>query len=482
MNELDCLPEEAGRYAEIERAANNIARFYGFEKIVPAPLESAAAFAPLIRAGLLEERPPVQCKTRNGEELLLSPSGALGAVRAYFTHKMQTFPHPVKLFYHTRGFSLPAQGSRRPLRQPTDGGEDSGGSPIAAHDEWGLVMIGEEGPVAETEIAQVFYRTTGELGINDHSIELRINAVGCSTCRGAFRSSLANYFRRHALRLCTKSKRDLKRAPARILSCTDERCRGAAGGAPQVLDFLCERCKKQLRSLLEFLDEAKIPYFLDARLFREGSWYTEIVYELRLDRVKASPDSAPPAGGAGDARVPAGDPPAGGADERDASGNGTLLPEAAGQAPDTRPQPKFLLAEGGRISHAAALLGAKELPVASGTFFIDAVAAAIKNKEAAGRGGAEVFFVQLGELAKRRSFEILECLREGEIGVKESLGRDSIKTQLKIAERLASRYALILGQKEALDDTIIVREVESGIQETVPQEKLVEFLKKKLKK
>ena len=66
--------------------------------------------------------------------------------------------------------------------------------------------------------------------------------------------------------------------------------------------------------------------------------------------------------------------------------------------------------------------------------------------------------------------------------VKESLGRDSIKIQLKIAERIGARVALVLGQKEALDGTIIVREVESGIQETVPQEKLVDFLKKKLKK
>lgn len=460
MNQLDRLPARASRSAEIERAAAGIARFYGFERIVPSPLEAAAAFAPLIRSGLFDERPPVLCKTRSGEELLLSPSGALGAVRAYFSHKMQMLPHPLKLFYHSRGFWLPREAAAAPA-----------GGPIAAHDEWGLLMIGEESPIAETEIAQVCYRAAGELGISDHSIELRLNAIGCGACRGSFRTSLAGYFRRHLARLCARSKRDLKRSPARILACLDERCRGAAAGAPQVLDFLCERCKKQLRTLLEFLDEAKIPYFLDARLFREGSWYTEIVYELLLDRVKASPSAAPNAH-SGDGR----DAPDAGAarpDEADAVVN----PAAGGAAPG-----KLLLAEGGRISRAAELLGAKELPVASGVLFLDAAAAAIESKESGGRGAAEIFFVQLGELAKRRSFEILEALREGEIEAKESLGRDSIKAQLKIAERLGIRFALILGQKEALDGTIIVREVESGIQETVPQEKLVDFLKKKLKK
>ena len=76
----------------------------------------------------------------------------------------------------------------------------------------------------------------------------------------------------------------------------------------------------------------------------------------------------------------------------------------------------------------------------------------------------------------------METLRNGEIEVKESLSRDSIKSQLKLAEKAEAKFALIMGQKEALNDTIIVREVGSGIQETIPQEKLIDFLKAKLKK
>jgi histidyl-tRNA synthetase len=126
-------------------------------------------------------------------------------------------------------------------------------------------------------------------------------------------------------------------------------------------------------------------------------------------------------------------------------------------------------------------VGGKELQVASGVLLLDAARDAMREKEG-GTEETEVFFVQLGELAKRKSFEILEALREAGIEAKESLGRDSIKVQLKIVERLGARFALILGQKEALDRTIIVREVESGIQATVPQDRLIEFLKKKLKK
>ena len=90
------------------------------------------------------------------------------------------------------------------------------------------------------------------------------------------------------------------------------------------------------------------------------------------------------------------------------------------------------------------------------------------------------------EVVRQDILEVLkggiEALREGGISVQESLGRDSVKSQLKVAERVGAEIALILGQKEALDDTIIVRELRSGIQETIPQEKLIEFLKKRLKR
>lgn len=453
VRELDRVPGDAARSADIERIASAIASFYGFERIIVSPLEAMSLVAPLVRAGMLDERPPVRCKTQDGEEFSLTASGVMGAVRAYFSHKMQELPHPLKLFFHSRGFSLSSS---------ADGGA------ITGRDEWGVTVIGEESAVAETGIAQIFYRTAAELGLNDASIELHLNAVGCVLCRVSYRTALASYLRRHSARLCARSKKDIKRAPTKILSCADERCRGVSLNAPQILDFLCERCKKQLRRLLEFLDEAKIPYFLDPKLFRDGSWYTEIVFELLLDRSPASVPGALAHSAAEAVAIP-GEHPA-----SSPAVPGFAAPGGAGG--------KILLAEGGRLSHAAALMSGKELSVAVGILFPDNVAAAIAQRDGQQETAPDVFFVQLGDLAKRRSFEILEVLREAEIEARESLGRDSIKLQLKIAERIGARYAVILGQKEALDGTAIVREMASGIQETVSQEKLTDFLKKKLKK
>lgn len=438
---LDCIPQDQRIQDEIRETVDSIGRFYGFETMRVAPIESAAALAPLVRGGLFDERPPVVCEVKSREQIFLLPSGALGVVRAYFSHHMQSLPHPLKIICEADAFSLYTKKDGYLADSWDSDSMDRGQDPmIVPRREWDIVMIGEDGPVAEAEVVQVLWKACRELGLAYDTIELRVNAVGCSHCRPSFRSSLASYFRARTGRLCTRSKRDLKRSPARILSCLDERCRGIAASAPQILDFLCERCKKQLRSLLEFFDEAKIPYFLDPKLFREGSWFGDLVFVI------------------------------------------LIRPETGEQKGESIEGAGMLLAEGGRLSRAAELLAGKSLAAVCGTLFLDVAAAELGRRGGKKGSGGGVFFVQLGELAKRKSFEILEALREGGMEVKESLGRDSIKIQLKIAERIGARYALVLGQKEALDGTIMVREVESGIQETVPQEKLIDFLKKKLKK
>ena len=126
----------------------------------------------------------------------------------------------------------------------------------------------------------------------------------------------------------------------------------------------------------------------------------------------------------------------------------------------------------------------KRLDVVGGSVFMDRVEQILvdKGKLGAGAKKIDVFFAHLSDAAKKKSLPLLEELRQGGVSVEESLGKDSIRSQLKIAERVSAKIALILGQKEALDSTIIVREMESGIQETISQEKLIEFLKRKLKR
>jgi histidyl-tRNA synthetase len=64
----------------------------------------------------------------------------------------------------------------------------------------------------------------------------------------------------------------------------------------------------------------------------------------------------------------------------------------------------------------------------------------------------------------------------------ESSSKDSIKTQLKLADKMGVKFVLILGQQEVLDKTVIIRDMQTGVQETIKQEKLIKELKKRLSK
>ena len=93
-----------------------------------------------------------------------------------------------------------------------------------------------------------------------------------------------------------------------------------------------------------------------------------------------------------------------------------------------------------------------------------------------------VFFIYIGEYAKKRSLTLIESLRDEGIPMMESLGKDSLGAQLRSANKEQSDYALIFGQKEAFEESIIIRDLRDGVQETVPLKKLVAEIKKRLNK
>lgn len=461
----DRLPDQERLARKAGELMETIANFYGFEGIATSFIESPRFWHAALKSGCFEENLPAACKTPDGSEILLRPSGALGILRAYVTHKMNDLPHPVKLLFGGESFFATSKGAHASIKSAP---------------EWGLVMIGEEGPIAEAEIMQIFWKSFEKMGIQTEGLSIRVNATSCGECRSSFRAPFAGYFRSKANRLCKHCKRHLKTNPTRILACREEPCKILAQNAPQVLDYLCELCKKHLRGVLEFLDEMKIPYALDSKFFKDGTTFGSLIFEIVY---------SPPSGEHQEENTPV----------NPALDHEALHPVVRTNAATTTTtwqdrgtfkggvnpeRGEYVLVRGGRMSRIGELVAGRRLDVACGITRIEALVKLIAKKggDAFELEKPKVFLAQLGELAKRKSLGLLETLRGGGISVQESLGRDSMKSQLKTAENVGVQMALILGQKEALDRTIIVREIQSGIQETVPQDKLIEFLKRKLKK
>jgi len=100
----------------------------------------------------------------------------------------------------------------------------------------------------------------------------------------------------------------------------------------------------------------------------------------------------------------------------------------------------------------------------------------------ASRHKADVFLVPLGELAAKKTLRLFTDLWNNNIVASEFIGPGSIKTQLKLAESNKVAIALIIGQKEAREGTVILRDVKSGMQELFTSERIIEEVKKRLGK
>ncbi|HBW56152.1 TPA: hypothetical protein DEF58_02900 [Candidatus Azambacteria bacterium] len=143
------------------------------------------------------------------------------------------------------------------------------------------------------------------------------------------------------------------------------------------------------------------------------------------------------------------------------------------------------MASGGRYDYLVAQLGGKPAPAVGGSIGIERAVNEMRRQDVkvnAVKPRTRIFLAQIGDLAKKKSLKLFEEFRKNNIGASESFGRDSIKAQLRVADRLGAELALIIGQKEALDNTVILREMQSGTQEIIPIAKIIDAVKKRLKK
>ena len=93
-----------------------------------------------------------------------------------------------------------------------------------------------------------------------------------------------------------------------------------------------------------------------------------------------------------------------------------------------------------------------------------------------------VFVAQLGDQGRKRALAVFEELRKAGIGVAEAFAKDAIKAQMEVANRKGAKYAIIIGQKEVIDGTAVIRDMDAGTQEIIDVRKVVHEVQKKLAK
>jgi histidyl-tRNA synthetase len=207
-----------------------------------------------------------------------------------------------------------------------------------------------------------------------------------------------------------------------------------------MIDHLCKGCHNHFKSVLEFLEEFELPYQLNPYLVRGLDYYTKTVFEIFPGSLEDDKKSSQEIN-------------------------------------------KTALLGGGRYDDLVKLLRGKDTPACGAAAGVERIVhlMKLKGKKIPSSKLPQVFLAQVGELAKRKSLKIFEEFRINKIKVSEALHQDSLIYQLRIADRLAVKFVLILGQKEALEEKIIIREMESGRQKIIPIKNVIKEIKKRLK-
>jgi len=292
----------------------------------------------------------------------------------------------------------------------------------------GFEMIShDDDPIYDAQVILACYRAIEGLKIK--KLTIQINTIGCKNCRPAYRQKLQNYYKSRERHLCRDCRRRLTTNPLRLLDCQNKDCQDLKKDAPIMLDNLCGFCNSHFKAVLEYIEELKLPYNLNNHLVRGLDYYNRTVFEIFAEGFYSA------------------------------------------------------LAGGGRYDYLIELLGGRHSSAVGGAIGLERLIEVIKasNIIFPMKTKNKVFLIHIGNLAKKKSLTLIEELRNNNIDILESLGKDSLKAQLRSADKFKCPLALIFGQKEAFEESIIIRDLHYGTQETVPLKKMADVIKRKLK-
>ncbi|MDT0415681.1 histidine--tRNA ligase [Streptomyces sp. DSM 41982] len=278
----------------------------------------------------------------------------------------------------------------------------------------GAEAIGAEDPLLDAELIILADQAYRSLGLTRHRILL--NSLGDATCRPVYRAALQDFLR--ALDLDEETRRRVEINPLRVLDDKRPEVRDQLTGAPLLADYLCDACQAYHEEVRALLDGAGVRYEDDPKLVRGLDYYTRTTFEFVHD----------------------------GLGSQSAVGGG------------------------GRYDGLSEMLGGPELPSVGWALGVDRTVLAL---EAEGvvldlPPVTSVYAIPLGEAARRALFEKVTELRRAGIATDLSFGGRGLKGAMKSANRSGARLALIAGERDLVDGSVQLKDLESGEQHAVP--------------
>ena len=299
------------------------------------------------------------------------------------------------------------------------------------HEMYGFEIMGSNKSTSEALLLRCTLAVLEDFGYENLYID--INSIGDRESINKFERELGSYIRKHAGDLPAKIRSELKKNNYLLLINNSPETKELRQNAPQPIGSLSEIGRLHFKEVLESLETFNTAYKIKPNILSNKLYASNTIFEIRQ--------------------------------AKDPAGNLTDDGE--------------LLAYGYRYNHLAKKIGGKrEIPTVGVTIFIKRHPSLNKKVSVKKIKKPRFYLVQLGSTAKLKALNIVEMLRKQKIPIYHSITKDKITGQLSGAEYMKATHVLVMGQKEAVENTMIVRSITNREQETVPLDKLGDFLKK----
>ncbi|WP_072668764.1 histidine--tRNA ligase [Vibrio injensis] len=283
----------------------------------------------------------------------------------------------------------------------------------------GVEVFGIDGPDVDAELIMMTARLWRELGIAEH-VRLELNSIGSLAARADYRSALIEYLEQHQDVLDEDCKRRMYTNPLRVLDSKNPDVQAILGDAPELADYLDAESKQHFSGLCELLDAAGIEYTVNQRLVRGLDYYNRTVFEWITESLGSQ---------------------------------GTVC-------------------GGGRYDGLVEQLGGKATPAvgfAMGLERLVLMMETLGNTDV--RRSVDVYIVTAGEGTTMAGMKLAEQLREQVPGLRvmNHCGGGNFKKQFKRADKVGAAVALVLGEDEIAEKTVVLKDLLGGQQTTLSQ-------------
>ena len=290
--------------------------------------------------------------------------------------------------------------------------------------QFGIEIIGTKSPAADAEVILTALDVYKTLGLKN--LEILINSVGCKKCRASYILKLKKYLKNKKDFLCSECKERYTKNPLRVLDCKKDSCKRIIEEAPVIIDNLCQECESHFAEVKSYLNDQKIIFHEDPRLVRGLDYYTKTAFEIISGELGA----------------------------------------------------QNAIAGGGRYDDLVEELGGKATPAVGFAAGIERMIIAIDQQkvELPLKKGVDIFVAKVNEKNQDRAFRLLQKIRNAGLSADMDYSGGSLKSQMRIANKISARYTVIVGEEELSKNMVILRNMQTKEQKEVLIDNLIDEL------